>query len=464
MLAAYGVRSVILEKNAAPLDIPRAIVLDDEGLRTLQVFGADKAYLGLTVEGDGAQYIDDNGDVFGKVGAGPENFGFPKRNFINQPEFEKTLRDFVDASALCTLNYNSNVTDIQQSNDTVTVQVQDSAEVVHAVTANFVIAADGGRSPIREVANIAMLGSTYEQNWIVVDTLNDPDQVRYSRFFCSNQRPHVSIPAPNGGRRVRKTLYTFHARIAETWRVDRVFLAGDAAHLTPPFAGQGMNAGLRDAANISWKIATVLLGGASDAILNSYQAERYDPAWSMILLAVAMGDVVMPIKPEQVAFREQLVKSMQPFPAVKDYLLKMKFKPKPRYDRGMFMGLDEPKYEASLVGEMIPQPEIELGGRSGLLDEFLGSGFALIAQDQSGIEAMNRLPMSDYLGLPLAKLALPYKSGAGARSNSPWAKPLRTHRDEILLIRPDRYCAAAFEPADLMDGLLSYEALFSKPE
>jgi len=159
-----------------------------------------------------------------------------------------------------------------------------------------------------------------------------------------------------------------------------------------------------------------------------------------------------------------LVKSMQPFPGVKDYLLKMKFKPKPRYDRGMFMGLDKPKYEASLVGEMIPQPKIELDGQSGLLDEFLGSGFALIAQDKSGIEAMNRLPMNDYLGLPLAKLALPYKSGAGARSVSPWAKPLRTHRDEILLIRPDRYCAAAFDPADLMDGLLSYEELFSTPE
>jgi 3-(3-hydroxy-phenyl)propionate hydroxylase len=110
---------------------------------------------------------------------------------------------------------------------------------------------------------------------------------------------------------------------------------------------------------------------------------------------------------------------------------------------------------------MIPQPEIELGGRSGLLDEFLGSGFSLIAQDKSGIEAMKRLSMNAYLGLPLAKLALPYKSGAGAISKSSWAKPLRTHRDEILLIRPDRYCAAAFEPADLMEGLLSYEALFT---
>jgi 3-(3-hydroxy-phenyl)propionate hydroxylase len=213
----------------------------------------------------------------------------------------------------------------------------------------------------------------------------------------------------------RKILYTFHARIAETWRVDRVFLAGDAAHLTPPFAGQGMNAGLRDAANISWKIATVLNGGATDAVLNSYQDERYDPAWSMILLAVAMGDVVMPIKPEQVAFREQLVKSMQPFPAVKDYLLKMKFKPKPRYDRGMFIGLDAPVYEASLVGEMIPQPKIKLDGRSGLLDEFLGSGFALIAQDKSGIDVMNSLLNECYLGLPLAKLALPYKSGVRSK-------------------------------------------------
>lgn len=494
LLASYGVRSIVLEKNAEPLNIPRAIVLDDEGLRILQVFGAHDAYLKMTVEGEGAEYIDDNGAVFGKVGAGPENFGFPKRNFINQPELETVLRTMVGENDLCDLRFCSEVIELNDQGDSVVVTVQDDTQAHHQITCDYVVAADGGRSPTRESLGIEMTGSTYEQNWIVVDTLNDPDQANFSRFICSSQRPQVSIPAPNGGRRyefmllpgetneqaladgyvenllkpfreieqkdiVRKTIYTFHARIADRWRVGRIFLAGDAAHLTPPFAGQGMNAGLRDASNISWKLAMALNGGASSASLDSYDAERRDPAWAMIMLAVAMGDVVMPIQPEQLAFREQLVRAILPFPAVKDYLLKMKFKPKPRYDTGLFLGLDDLSYEGSLVGEMIPQPVVSLNDQERRLDDLLGSGFALIAQDQAGVEALEAIDIPEFLGMPLGKLAIPFKSGQGASTNSPWAKPLRTHRDEILLIRPDRYCAAAFEPSNLSQGLTDYQSL-----
>ena len=117
LLAEYGVRSVILERAATPLDIPRAIVLDDEGLRTLQVFGADRAYLGMTVEGDGAEYVDDAGHVFGKVGAGPENYGFPKRSFINQPDMETVLRGYVAKADLCALNFSSEVTALDDHGD-----------------------------------------------------------------------------------------------------------------------------------------------------------------------------------------------------------------------------------------------------------------------------------------------------------------------------------------------------------
>lgn len=494
LLAAYGVKSIILERHTEPLDIPRAIVLDDEGLRTLQVFGAHETYLKMTIEGDGAEYVDDAGKVFGKVGAGPENYGFPKRNFINQPEMETVLRDYIAKSPLCEVRFSSEVTSLDDQPDQIVVHVTDPSGNPQQIIADYVVAADGGRSPTRDSLGIQMVGSTYEQDWIVVDTLNDPDQVNFSRFFCSNARPHVSIPAPHGGRRyefmllpgekhedaladgfvetlmlpfrkieqkdiIRKTIYTFNARIADRWREGRVLLAGDAAHLTPPFAGQGMNAGLRDAANVSWKLATVLGGGAGRHILDTYGSERRDPAWAMILLAVAMGDVVMPIEPEQLAFREHLVKAILPFPAVKDYLLQMKFKPKPRFDDGLFLGLNDQGFDGSLVGEMIPQPIISQGDQTERMDESLGVGFALIAQDQPGADALAGLDADSYLGLPLGKLSLPFRTGTGATTKSPWAKPLRAHRDEILLIRPDRYCAAAFAPETLVDGLAEYEAL-----
>lgn len=488
LLASYGIASVILERNEKAMDIPRAIVIDDEGMRVLQAFGADERFRGMTVTADGAVYVDDNGDVFGRVGAGPETYGFPKRNYINQPELEAVLRDLVAKSVLCDLRFSSEVTELVEGDDGIVVKLRDPDKQARSITAQYVVAADGGRSPIRERLGIRMQGATYAQDWIVVDTLNDPDRANYSRFFCSNARPHVSIPAPNGGRRyefmllpgetheqalapgfveallapfratepadfIRKTIYTFHARIAESWRCGRVFLAGDAAHLTPPFAGQGMNAGLRDAANLSWKLAAVLAGGAGDLCLDSYHDERHDPAWAMIQLAVAMGDIVMPIDPEHRAFREHLVKAIAPFPAVRDYLLQMRFKPKPRFDRGLFLGLDDLSFEASLVGEMIPQPDLRLNDAVQKLDALLGPGFALIAQDRSGADAIEALAEKRFLGMPLGRVFLPWREDGGATTDNPWARPLRTHRDEVLLIRPDRYCAAAFFPEELGAGL-----------
>jgi 3-(3-hydroxy-phenyl)propionate hydroxylase len=499
LLAAYGVRSVILDQNAAPMDIPRAIVIDDEGLRTIQVFGGNETYLPKTVTAEGAVYADDAGDIFGRVGAGPEIYGFPKRNYINQPEFEADLGAHVARSDLCSLHFSTSVLDAVQHGDGVDLTFVCADGSQGTIRAAFVVAADGGRSPIRERLGIPMQGSTYAQDWIVMDTLNDPDGAKFSRFFCSNARPHVSIPAPQGGRRyefmllpgethdqvladgfvegltrpfrdlrpediVRKTVYTFHARMATRWRDGRILLAGDAAHMTPPFAGQGMNAGLRDAANLSWKLAAVLNGGADPAILDSYGEERRDPAWAMIQLAVVMGDIVMPIDPGQLAFREHLLKALVPFPAVQDYLLQMKFKPKPRVNCGLVLDLDAQPFEGSLVGEMVPQPEIVLDGASVKLDAALGPGFGLVAQDPTGAEALATMAQATYLGLPLGRVFLQHGAGVAAMptatTSSPFARPLRTHRDQVLLVRPDRYCAAAFTPGELQDGLRRYAALF----
>ncbi|MCB1397951.1 MAG: bifunctional 3-(3-hydroxy-phenyl)propionate/3-hydroxycinnamic acid hydroxylase [Rhodobacter sp.] len=500
LLASYGIEALIVDRNAAPMDIPRAIVLDDEGARTLQVFGADRTYVAGTMVGDGAAYIDDAGALIARVGAGPETFGFPKRHFINQPEMETALRAHIVRTPGVSVAFSSEVIATDEGAEGITATIRDADGAQHRVRARYVIAADGGRSPIRERLGLTMQGSTYAQDWIVIDTLNDPDTSNYSRFFCSNQRPHVKVPAPHGGRRyefmllpgethdqvlqdafiadllapfraieakdiVRKTIYTFHARIAERWRVGRILLAGDAAHLTPPFAGQGMNAGLRDVANLSWKLACVLNGSAGDAALDSYEAERRDPAWAMIQLAVVMGDVVMPTDPAQLAFREQLLAALKPFPAVQDYFLQMKFKPRPRYDRGLFLGLAQQPFEGSIVGEMIPQPDVTRDGAVHKLDDLLGVGFGLIAQDAAGAQALAGLDRAGYAGLPLARVYLPYGAVSGAMptatTDDPRARLFRAHRDQILLIRPDRYVAAAFAPEALVQGLDAYSAAIS---
>jgi 3-(3-hydroxy-phenyl)propionate hydroxylase len=499
LLAQYGIRSLIVDRNAAPMDIPRAIVLDDEGARTLQVFGADRTYVVKTIRGDGAAYVDDAGRVFARVGAGAETYGFAKRHFINQPEMEQALHDHIELTDLCQMRFLSEVTALAETPSGIMASLTDAAGTKHDIRAQYVVAADGGRSPIRERLGIQMQGSTYAQDWIVIDTLNDPDGVDHSWFHCSKARPHVSVPAPDGGRRyefmllpgetheqvlqddfvrqllapfrqieaadiVRKTIYTFHARIADRFRVGRILLAGDAAHLTPPFAGQGMNAGLRDAWNVAWKLATVIGGGASAAVLDSYFTERRDPAWAMIQLAVVMGDIVMPIAPEALAFREQLMASLKPFPAVQDYLLQMKFKPRPRYANGLFLDLHTQPFEGAIVGEMVPQPDVATVQGDVKLDELLGAGFALIAQDAAGAAALEALDQDRLAGLPLTRCVLgfgePIETALpGGTTTDPRGKPMRTHRDQILLIRPDRYVAAAFAPAALSQALSDYAAL-----
>ena len=503
LLAAYGVDFIVVDREPKPLELPRAIVLDDEGARTLQVFGLDETYVKDTVAAVGSRYFSDAGDCFAETGAGPMTYGFAKRQYIYQPELETALRTRLEAQRPGSVYFSSEVIDIACSDDLALVSIKGPDDVVHQVRANWVAACDGGRSPVRERLGIAMSGNTYKQDWIVLDMTDDPDQSRYSKFFCSNVRPAVSVPAPHGGRRyefmllpgetrdevldpafltsvlkpfrsydeanvLRKTVYTFHARIAERFRDSRILLLGDAAHLTPPFAGQGMNAGLRDAHNVAWKLAANILSSASDTLLDSYDAERRKPAWDMILLAVSMGNFVMPVSEEDIRFRDYLLKALEPFPAVKDYLMTMRFKPKPRHVSGFYLDLDEQALEASLVGEMIPQPVVSRGDTRCKLDALLGPGFALVAQSADAMAAIRDVADQNLLGLPLAAVNLSFDPSdvettawQVGKDQLPIARPLLTHRDQIMLVRPDRYCAAVFTPAELSAGLARYVSMAS---
>lgn len=493
LLGSYGVETLVLERNVTTVDIPRAIVLDDEGARTLQSFDAG-SFVDGTIIGDGARYIDDQGEVFAAVGAGPPTYGFPKRHFMFQPELERALLANLEKFPSVKVRFDSTAVGFRNADDGVAVDFERNGRR-QTVAASWLLGCDGGRSFVREALKVGFGGSTYAQDWIVVDTLNDPDGVNYSKFFCSATRPAVSVPAPHGGRRyefmvldgetieemlsdrklsellspfrpfraediIRRTIYTFHARIADSFKVGRVLLLGDAAHLTPPFAGQGMNAGLRDAHNVAWKTAMVERGIAADKLLDTYDLERRGPAWAMIQLAVAMGEVVMPKGPEQIRFRNLLMAAIEPFPGARDYFLQMRFKPKPRYDDGFFVALHDQAYEASMVGEMLPQPSVRTeSGATVKLDDCLGREFSIIVQDDLCEAALAGLRHPVWKRLSAKTLRLCSKAELSARRNIPraavenaaLAKPFRTHRDQILLVRPDRYVCAAFAPHEADD-------------
>jgi 3-(3-hydroxy-phenyl)propionate hydroxylase len=253
----------------------------------------------------------------------------------------------------------------------------------------------------------------------------------------------------------RKVVYTFHARMAERWRNGRVFLAGDAAHLMPPFAGQGMNSGLRDAHNLAWKLAAVVSGRLGAALLDSYETERRDHAAAMIQLAIRMGHIMMPRNRVQALATQSFFRLLALYPKARSYFAEMKYKPKPKFHRGFLLDPPADPARGSLVGRLFPQALVMTDAGFKLLDDVLGDGFALVASPGMAPRGL-AVALRGATQFPLRGVAVLDKEDASpveapavaARDvRGDLASLLGAHPPGLFLLRPDRYVAAFF-PAD----------------
>ena len=314
LLAQYGVRVLLVEKNASTVGEPRAVSIDDEALRTVQTFGAVDAVLSQVMLGYGSDYYAESGRRFLHVKPTAQEYGYPKRNAFRQPVFEAQLAAHLRGRPAADLWFGAELVRFRQDADSVTASVRRADGTWVEIACAYLVACDGARSFVREQLGIQLAGSTFRERWLIVDIEGTSDPSSDTKVFCNPERPCITLPGPNRTRRfefmlheheaeaqvtdpahvatllrlysqddrspIRRTaVYTFHARVADRWSDGRIFLAGDAAHLSPPFAGQGMNSGIRDAHNLAWKLAVVVGGRLGAGVLASYEQERRPHAW-----------------------------------------------------------------------------------------------------------------------------------------------------------------------------------------
>ncbi|HTH99271.1 MAG TPA: bifunctional 3-(3-hydroxy-phenyl)propionate/3-hydroxycinnamic acid hydroxylase [Stellaceae bacterium] len=495
-LGQGGVDTVIVDRKPSTVAEPRGVSIDDESLRSMQSVGLVSQVLQNVVPGYGVHYFTRaHGRRFAKVEPTASEYGYPRRNAFRQPLFEATLKEGLGRFACVNALFYHEVEHFEQDGPEAKGGVE--AEVTRIedghrfrIRARYLIACDGGRSPVREALGLRMVGSTFKSRWLVVDTDQDDDPFSQMRVYCDAARPVLDVPGPQGTRRyevlihphesaedallpeqmaawldpvrgkrpmhlVRKTVYTFHARMAERWQVGRIFLAGDAAHLTPPYAGQGMNSGVRDAVNLGWKLVAVLRGKLPEAILASYEDERRDHAWALIRLALNLGIVMAPSSRLSAWAWQSFLTLSGYIPPLRDYFLQMKFKPKPRFAKGL-LGLPDGAGKHSLRGRMLPQPLVTAAdGGTQLLDDLIGPGFALIQYGGDDALPTLRHPLWRHLDARRIRI-LPAGSAMTASTGTVTVidgadalkMPLAPHDGQILLLRPDRYVAGAFRVSD----------------
>jgi 3-(3-hydroxy-phenyl)propionate hydroxylase len=495
LLGAHGVETLIVERNATTVLEPRAVSIDDESLRAMQAIGLAETVADAIVPGYGSYYYTPSRVCFAKVEPTGRPYGYPRRNAFRQPILERQLREGLGRFAHVGQLFGWRLDTHGEAEDRVILDLVGPGAMTRRVTCDYLVGCDGAASHVREQQGVKLEGTTFDERWLIVDLENNENTTKHTEVFCDRRRPCITLPGPENTRRFefkllpgetdaalldpavverllkthgadprasirRKVVYRFHARVAPRWRFGRVLLAGDAAHLTPPFAGQGMNSGIRDAHNLGWKLAAVLgsrgakpIAGA--ALLDSYEAERRDHVWQMIRLALRMGRVMSPPTWAHGVLTQSAFRALRLWPAASAYVTQMKYKPAPRFSQG-FLVPDGRR--GTLVGRLLPQPlVVSADGSPARLDDVAPNRFVLFARGADAAAALARLAHPVWDRLDVARVALapagsePGRIGAVtvvAETDDALATVLAPHAGHALLLRPDHYVAALVPLAD----------------
>lgn len=476
LLGQYGIRTLVIDKADGILMMPRAIALDNEALRVLQMAGlGEDAFARLPIP-----QVQMHSPVMGRfVTANTRGSldGHPKLVTFYQPELEQALAERLTALPEVRVLRGYELLDLEDDGEAVRATIRSQNGTSEQVQARYLIGADGASSLVRSLIGQDFHGKTYGEDWLIVDARQRMDKaIDHVEFICDPKRSGPHMPAPGGRERwefmlhcnetreqmedpdkvaelmapwikgtdlqlERTAVYRFHARCCERFSKGRVFLVGDAAHITPPFVGQGLVAGLRDVANLGWKLAWVIRGYAQPQILASYDEERRPHALRMINLARHMGHLVMTRSKASAFLVHGLMRSVRLIPPLRRQLEELKIKPANRYRRGLF--------KAGLCGRnlrpgsQIAQGWVRYGNKVQLSDDALGDRLLLVGfgtDPRAGLSTDQRMRWQraggDFLQIDVQNQA---PGAAALVEDIGQTLTSRVATGALAVVRPDRF-------------------------
>ena len=464
LLGQAGLRVFVCDRLKGVYEIPRAIALDHEILRVFQQLGVVDEVLKHCEPFTNSEFFGVDGQLIRRMTmvAPPYPQGYTPSMVFTQPPVERALRAHVNSLPNVTVREGVECSAVEQDAAGVTLTVDGQP-----VRARWAIAADGGSSSLRGWLGIPLEDLDFDEPWLVVDVMvNERGLAKLPRTsvqYCQPERPCTMVIGPGNHRRWeislkpgedpkqaatpegtwallsrwltpedgtlwRQSSYRFHALVAERWRVGRVFVAGDAAHMQPPFLGQGMCQGVRDAANLCWKLGAVLHGDAPERLLDSYGAERQAHVRELTTRLKGIGAVICERDVEKAKSRD--AKLLADCGGV--------VKDTPRQDvlPALVGGLT---WNSPGAGALFPQPRLASGE---LMDRRFGHGWRLVSDGSLLVSALPRLALVDMRLHPEAE-------GVATA----W---LERHGVRAALLRPDHYVLGTAADAAGLAALLEH--------
>ena len=465
LLGQLNLSVVVLEREAEIYPLPRAIHFDGEVMRVFETAGLRPEIETKSRPGLKGMHFDNAAGETLLIRAGTSlngPHGCANNHYFHQPELETLLRQGLRRFPQVQVLTRHEVMSIEDGQAHATLQVTDlETNQSKTLRARYVVGCDGARSLMRKVLGTTVLDLGLHQPWLVFDVrlkTDVPGLPDHTVQHCDPARPMTYCNVTGNRRRweimlmpgddpeqlvqpdtlwklvsrwvtpeqaeiERAVIYTFHSVIAQGWRKGRLMLAGDAAHQTPPFLGQGMCAAIRDVANLAWKLEAVLQGRAGDDLLDTYESERAPHVRAFIDLAVRLGDIIQTTDPEAARQRDAKFKAGQP---------EMFQFPAPRLGPGVWRG------DAEVVGRVFPQPLLSDGRR---LDALVGSHFAVLghASVLSKVSADTRVRWQAHGVVQVTDESAALHT---------W---LSEHDVQAVMLRPDRYVMGVARTAADLD-------------